>query len=315
MTTKKPRELRLTALFTSTALAISLGLFLLMWSSALPVHASTGLSIQPVKIDETILPGNTLQGEILLTNASDGPVDVSTSIEDFLPSEGADSIKFVGRAEGVTTVRDWITIDAKQAFSLKFGESKNVQFSITAPQNAEPGSHFGVVLFKATPKGGTPGSLKVGTQVGTLVLISIPGNHLEKGELLDFTAPLFSEHGPITFTVNFKNTGTVHFEPKGSIVISNLLGQKAAEIPITGQVVLPTSVRKLFFQWNNSPFSIGRYNAVATVYDGEGNALTSKAVAFWILPIWYILGFFVTLLCIYLILRFIKKHLRISIVK
>lgn len=275
--------------------------------------ASTGLSIQPLKLDETINPGQSITGQILLQNASDGPVDVSTSIQDFIPNAGADSIQFVGRAPGLTTVRDWITIDIKSPFRLKVGEQKEVPYTIAAPINAEPGGHFGVLLFKATPAASTTGSIRVGTQVGMVVLVSIPGSHLQKGNIVDFSTPLFLQHGPVPFTIAFQNTGTVHFEPKGSIVITNMLGMKAAEVPITGQVVLPTSLRTLRFSWDSGNFAIGRYTAVASMYDGEKNLLTSKTVSFWILPVWYILGFIVTLILIYLLLRYFKKHVRISL--
>jgi hypothetical protein len=273
------------------------------------------LSIQPVKIDETLNPGQSLTGQILLQNPSDGPVDVTVSVQDFVPNAGADSIQFVGRAPGLSTVRDWISVGVKDSFSMKVGEQMEIPYTIAAPANAEPGGHFGVLLFKATPQGGTTGSLKVGTQVGMIILIAIPGSHLEKGNILDFMAPLFQQYGPVPFSVKFQNTGTVHFEPKGSIIITNMLGQKAAEIPVTGQVVLPTSIKDLSFTWEASGFSIGRYSAVATIKDGDGNVLTSKEVSFWIVPIWYIVGFLIGLIVIYMLLRYIKRHIRLSVVQ
>jgi hypothetical protein len=277
--------------------------------------ANTGLSIQPIKIDETLSVGQSFTGQVLLQNASDGPVNVEVTIDDFVPNAGADSIQFVGRAPGVTTVRDWINIQTKSPFSLKIGEQKEIPYTITAPPNAEPGGHFGVLLFKATPVGTTTGSLKVGTQVGMIVLIAIPGSHLEKGNIVGFTAPQFLQHGPVPFSIDFQNTGTVHFEPKGSIVITNMFGQKAGEVPITGQVVLPTSVRKLSFSWDTNTFSIGRYSAVATLYDGDGNTLTSQTLSFWILPVWYLFGFLLTLVVVYFVIRYLRRHLRISVVK
>jgi len=293
-------------------------LLLTALSVSFPVAAlaSTGLSIQPVKIDETVNPGQTLTGQILLQNVSDGPVDVAVKVEDFTPNAGADSIQFVDRAPGVTSVRDWVTLPPS-GFTMRMGEQKEIPYTITAPINAEPGGHYGVMLFKATPAGTTTeGSLKVGTQVGMTVLISIPGNHLEKGNIIDFTAPGFVQHGPVPFSMTFQNTGTVHFEPKGSIVITNMLGQKAAEVPITGDVVLPTSIKKLnTFYWNSNIFNIGRFSAVASVKDGDGNVLTSKEVHFWIIPVWYVIAFIVGLFLIYLLLRFIRKHVRISVVK
>lgn len=294
----------------TVALLLAPLLGLLLYPAA--VFASSGLSIQPVKIDEVIKPSDSLQSSILLSNAGDDDVEVSVSLQDFLPNAGADSIKFVGRTTGVTSVIDWIHLKQK-AFTLKVGERVEIPFSIEPPANAEPGGHFGVVLFKSTPAGGTVGSLKVGTQVGMLVLITIPGSHLEKGTILSFTAPAFQQSGPIPFTLQFENTGTVHFEPKGEITISNMFGQLAGKVPVTGQVVLPTSIKDLGFSWEAGPFSIGQYRAVATLYDGEGNTLTSKEVQFWIVPVWYIVGFILTLVVIYFIFRYIKRHVRISI--
>lgn len=281
--------------------------------SFVPALAATGLSIQPVKIDQTLNPGDVLDGSILLSNASDGPVEVELSLQDFVPTAGADGIQFIGRTEGVTSVIDWIKVDAKSTFSLDVGEQVSLPYTITAPQNAEPGSHLGVILFKASPKNAAAGSLKVGTQVGTLVMIAIPGNHLEKGNILDFTAPLFSQKGPIPFNIKFQNTGTVHFEPKGSIVIRNMFGQKAGEVPITGQVALPTSIKELKFAWNPGILALGRYTASATIYDGEGNALTSREIRFYIVPVWYIIGFLLVIVFIYLLLRYIKRHVRLTL--
>lgn len=300
--------LRRLAYITATGVAL-----LLYGVSFAPAFAATGLSIQPVKIDQTINPGDVLDGSILLSNASDGPVDVELSLQDFVPTAGADGIQFIGRTEGVTSVIDWIKVDTKTSFPLRVGEQISIPYTISAPLNAEPGSHLGVILFKASPQGGAAGSLKVGTQVGTLVMIAIPGNHLEKGNILDFTVPLFSQKGPIPFNIKFQNTGTVHFEPKGSIVIRNMFGQKAGEVPITGQVALPTSVKELKFAWNPGALALGRYTASATIYDGEGNALTSREVHFFIVPVWYILGFIVVITIIYLILRYLKRHVRLTL--
>ncbi len=292
-----------------------LGILLLSLSLCAPQlsHAATGLSIQPIKISETLTAGQSVSGTILLTNASDGPVDVDVSIQDFIPVGGAEGIQFVGRAPGVTSVKDWITIGSKDVFSFKVGESKQIPYTITAPPNAEPGGHFGVVFFKATQPGAA-GSLKIGTQVGMLVLVAIPGNHLQKGKILNFTVPSFIQTGPVPFSIKFENTGTVHFEPKGVITISNMFGQKIAEVPIDGQVVLPTSVKMLSEEWNVSGLLLGRYTATASIVDGDGNTLTTDSVHFWAFPIWYGIAFLVTLFVIFFVLRFLKSRIRISIV-
>lgn len=284
--------------------------------SAMPMvsYAATGLTIQPIKIVETLHAGESTSGNILLTNASDGPVDVEISKQDFVPVSGAEGIQFVGRTAGITSVIDWIKVDGKITTTFEKGQSREISYTITAPPNAEPGSHFGVILFKATPKSEGGASLKIGTQVGVLVLVAIPGNHLQKGRILNFSTEKFLQSGPVLFSINFENTGTVHFEPRGNIAISNMFGQKIADVPIEGQVVLPTNVKTLTEQWNVSGILLGRYTAVATIVDGDGNTLTSESVNFWVVPIWYAVSFIFTLVILFFIIRFIKTRVKISIV-
>src|SRR3990167_3683823 len=208
-----------------------LGLFL--FSLPIPIGAvTTGLTIQPIKISETVESGQTKSGFITLSNASGQSVMVEIGVEDFVPTAGTSNINFVGRAEGNTTVRDWITINSPESFVFKKGDARTISYTITAPLSVEPGGHFGVIFFKATQTEDA-GQLKVGTRVGVLVYITIPGNQLQKGQIRDFKAPMFVQGRSVPFRINFENTGTVHFEPKGSITIKNIFNKIVAEIPVS----------------------------------------------------------------------------------
>lgn len=274
-------------------------------------YAETGLKIQPVKISETLTPGQSTSGTISLTNVSDSDVNVSFSVDDFVPLAGADTIQFVDHAAGITSVRDWITIDSPKSFVFKKDESRTIGYTINAPQNAEPGGHFGVVLFKATPPG--QGTLQIGTQVGMLVLVAIPGSHTESGKILDFSTDPFVQAPPVHFVMHFENTGTVHFEPRGNIIIRDLFGRQVGDVPLQGVTVLPSSIKKIEYDWNVRGFLIGRYTATATIVDGEGTTLTSATVSFWIVPIWYALAFIVILAVIFFLIRFLKRRVKISV--
>lgn len=193
------------------------------------------------------------------------------------------------------------------------GESKTISYTITAPLDAEPGGHFGVLLFKATELE-QEGTLKVGTQVGMLVLVAVPGNRLEQGRILDFTTAKFVQRGPVMFSMRFENTGTVHFEPRGNIAIYNIFGRHVADVPIGGQVVLPRGIKTLNQSWETSGWLLGKYSAIATVTSGDGEEISTEKITFWAFPVWYTISFFVTLVALYLILRFVKSRVRISLV-
>ncbi|MBI2476289.1 MAG: hypothetical protein HYV67_03535 [Candidatus Taylorbacteria bacterium] len=295
-----------------TALLVLSVLLLLLLFGASVANAGIGLSVQPVKVLHTIKPGETVSGAISLRNESDEDVNVEVTVEDFIPAAGSINLQFIGRTEGVTTVRDWITIGGKGSFVFKKGESRAIPYSIKAPSKAEPGAHFGVVFFKAT-RLEEAGQLKIGTRVGVLIFVTVPGNSLQKGKILDFSGPSFVTGSPVGFTIKFENTGTVHFEPKGALTIANMFGKKVGEVPISGQVVLPTGVRDLIAQWDVSGFLLGRYTAALAIVDGEGNELTTKTVAFYAFPVWHLLGLMALIFALFHLFKFLRRRLKISV--
>lgn len=278
--------------------------------------AGVGLTIQPLKVTETLSPGGSASGFVSITNASDEEVNVEVKVEDFVPLAGTYNIQFIGRAPGVSTVRDWVTLDSPQSFLLKKGEAKNVPYKIQAPLNAEPGGHFGVAFFKATllPTSGGQ-QLKVGTQVGMLILVTIPGSHLEKGSVLDFSAPLFVKKSPINFQIKFENTGTVHFEPKGKITIANMFGKEIGSVDVGGQVVLPTGIKDLTASVDFGGVLLGRYTARLKMFDGVGDIVAERSIAFYAFPLWYIVSFFITVLALFFGIKFFRKNIQISFKK
>ncbi|MCK5059620.1 MAG: hypothetical protein KAR00_00520 [Candidatus Pacebacteria bacterium] len=287
-------------------------LFVCFGLSVFHVDASVGLTIEPVKVSHTINPGDSVSGKIQVINRSDEPVKVEVNIKDFVPLKGTVTIQIIERAEGVTTVKDWVTLDPGYTFILPENGSKQVTYTINAPNNAEPGGHFGVALFKAN-KIVEEGQLKIGTELGMLIFVTIPGSHLQKGDLLGFSSEKFVQKGPVNFNVDFENTGTVHFEPKGTIRITNIFGKEVANIPISGQIVLPGGVRTLFASWQTASLLLGRYKAEINIKDGEGNVLTATAVTFYAFPLWYLVSFILCVVVLFFVLKFLKKKLNISI--
>ena len=276
---------------------------------------SVGLSIQPLKVSYTLDPGKSVSGVIRIANAGDSAVTVEIKVEDFVPLAGTYNVQIVQRAPGVSTVRDWITLDAPKSFTLRKGAAKDVPYAIRAPGEAEPGGHFGVALFKASELSKGDQQLKVGTQVGMLILVTIPGSHLEKGAILDFTGPLFVKKSPIDFIIKFENTGTVHFEPKGTITITNMFGKEVGSVAIGGQVVLPTGVKDLAASVNFDGVLLGRYKAVLKMFDGEGNELATRSTAFYAFPLWYVIAFLITVVVLFFGVKFLKKNVKISIAR
>lgn len=296
---------------TVATLTLAGGFFLVAASQVLA--ANIGLSVQPIKVVETLKPGESFSGAIQITNVSDGAVGVETNIKDFVPLEGSYQVRFVGRVPGITSVQDWISLDVPKSFTLEKGAEKTIGYKIKLPVDAEPGGHFGVILFKANELAPKGQSLQIGTQVGTLVLVTVPGSHLEKGEILDFAGPLFVSTSHINFIIKFKNTGTVYAAPQGKIAISNMFGKKIGEVTVNGPVVLPTATSDIGVNVNLEGVFLGRYTAALKMVDGEGNEIANRSLVFYAFPLWYIVAFLVTVVVLFFGIRFLKKNVNISV--
>ncbi len=258
-----------------------------------------------------MIPGDIVSGVITLINESDEDVNLDIVVEDFVPTAGTDNISFVGRAEGNTTVRDWISFGLAPKTIFRQGSSHSIPYTIRAPLDAEPGSHFGIIFFTGTRINDT-GQLQVGTRLGMLIFVTIPGNQLQKGKVLGFSSPKFVQAGPVPFKIKFENTGTVHFEPKGNITITNIFGKKVGEVSIAGQAVLPTGVQDLKAEWAAGGLLLGRYRAELNIIDGEGNELTADQITFYAFPLWYLVWFIVVVAVLFFGLRFLRKKVKIS---
>lgn len=305
--------------FITAIFALLLAQIFYFGFSVIKAEAAQGFTIFPAKLSLTIDKGAEQSSWIRVTNAGDSKVGVLVSVQDMVPTAGAGGFNYVPKAPGITSLVDWITIDKKylEAFNLKPNESKQVPFTIKVPPDASPGSRFAIVFFATGAPPGKGGQLNVSARVGALVFLTVPGDFRQTGEIINFRTNnkfLFGKE-PVIFKFDFQNTGTVYFEPKGAITVTNIFGQTVDTIPVEGQVVLPTGLRTLTAAWPYSGWLFGIYKArLAISVTGKGDIATSDTMiyAFPILPSLGALGILIILI---LIFWYIKRNFKFAIVK
>ena len=268
------------------------------------------LSISPVTFELTGNPGDVLVNKLRIFNPTNSSIAVRMEVEDFTAA-GEEGEVIVKEAEAETySLARWISV-SPQTFTLGPKEQKFVDFIITIPQNAEPGGKYGSVL--ATMKGILSpdegiGGAAVSTKVGALVLLTVSGDVLENIEVKEFLVPGFSETGPITFTIRFENTGTVHVRPRGFVTITDWRSEKVIDIEFPQQNVIPGAVRKVEANWDKK-WLFGRFSATLVGNYGTGNLpIDPPVVVFWVFPWRITLGIFLGLLLV--ITYFVKTRRR-----
>lgn len=253
------------------------------------------------------LSGN--QGEIIenllkvYNPSSDSTIQVRMQVEDIAPSGDSGEVTVEPADSESYSLASWVQYD-KGEFSLKPKEEKIIKFTIVIPNNAEPGGHYGSILAGVRAIAGieATGSLIL-PRVGTLLLITIPGEIKENLTIKDFSAPRYSEYGPVNFTFRFENQGTAHVKPAGLITITNWLGRKVVDVEFSSKNVLPGAVRKFEASWQNKWIFGGRYTATLSGSYGSLNTpLIPRVITFWAFP-WKVGAGIILLIIFFIITR------------
>jgi len=279
--------------------------FVLLFFILLPTNNVWGITISPLTFDINVNPGETVTNYITLTNTDSFPLSLTISAQDFTAIGEQGGVLIDEGIPPEISAKSWMIFDAN-SFVLSPAESRKVQFTLNVPLEAEPGGKYISVIASTglTVNEGTA----VGTtqKIGSLLLIRVAGDVVEKLSVKSFGTPEFLEYGPIPFSLRFENTGTVHVRPAGLLIIKNVRGKKVAEISLPQKRVLPQTIRLIDesqgLVWDVK-WGFGKYTADITAVYGSANESLSVSTSFWIIP-WKVLAsglFILTALIVFLI--------------
>lgn len=257
-----------------------------------------GLLISPTRTELTANAGEVKDFSITVKNVTQGEVTAKAYLNDF-------------ESDGTTGTPKIITDDRRTPYTLnnmlqgltdlelKPGETKQVNLSLTLPDDVAPGAYFGAVRYAAVPKGQTDDQqqqVSLTASVAHLVFLNVPGNITEQIKLEKLsvsneksqTGILFNK--PTTSAVTVKNLGNGFSRPFGTVSIYK--GNKEIykyDVNKTDPkgIVLPNSTR-VFEDKVENVKTPGKYKAVASVAYGNGGEVVNLTTTFWYLPIWFI---------------------------
>ncbi len=208
-----------------------------------PAHAAN-ITVSPPKFEfDAVEKGGRITGTITITNGDAEPLVLIPSVADFTAQGEAGKPAFIeGDDTSAFSLSSWITLPA-EAITVPANEKLEVPFSVTVPENAEAGGHFGTIFF--SPVVQAEGNIAVQQKVGVLLLVRVSGEVRETGEVSIFKSypadidaetvheaksRLFFSEFPVTLAVRFTNTGNVHIKPVGTITLKNTFGNELARV-------------------------------------------------------------------------------------
>lgn len=275
------------------------------------------LEIAPPVITLSSDPGKTVKTTINLRDVSSSSLVVTNEINDFTAAglDGTPKIMFDDETAGPYSLRAWIS--PVPQLLLKPREVKELPITITVPEDASPGAHYGVIRFTGTPPDLDSTGVSLSASLGALVLLKVNGDIKEGLSLTQFSVshkgkpgPVF-ESTPLQFSQQIKNTGNMFEAPTGYVTIKNMFGKPIAAVNINLEKrnVLPASTRQFTGSLDKSVIGtrrlFGRYTAQLHLTYGTNKQVLESSLSFWVIPFKIIAGIIILLIGGFFVLRFL----------
>jgi hypothetical protein len=271
MTQKKQRIALFSLVIAAVALVASLTLtFGIFAQNQTSVQS---LEVSPPSQELQTDPGQTLTATAKVRNKSRETIPLTVRIEDFTASGDEGQVALTD--QGPYSLSKWAVL-SPQSFSLAPGAEQIVTAKIKVPTNKVAGGYYGSFVFSVKTPAPQAGTAAVGQEIASLFLLKITGQVNEQLSLDSITAPVFSEFGPIPLSIKFTNNGNIHTKVYGLVNVSDMFGQKVADIVVNQTNIFPGASRQVKATLDKQ-FLFGKYTATAIMYYGttKNETLTS----------------------------------------
>lgn len=260
---------------------------------AAPAASTNVLKVSPVRTDIEIKPGESKEVTAKVTNLTNAPITISPIENDFVakdedgtPSLILDANKYAPTHSLKRFMKPLsnVTIPAK--------ESKSITVLITVPKDAQAGGYFGAVRFAPVSGEGT-GQVNLNASAASLILLSVPGNVVEKLDMTSFdiqqdgkSGSFFQSSNDLQAAVRFENKGGAQEGPFGKVTVKqgkDVVYETDFNASTPREVILPDSAR----HWDiplKKIGSFGNYTVTATFSYGQKNQTIEVTKSFWVVP-------------------------------
>ena len=289
------------------------------------IKTANTLKVSPVRSDIDVKAGSSRTVKITVTNLTDNEIMVHPIENDFISGDESGTPALIldeGQFAPTHSLKRFMKPLAD--FTIPAKDSKTISVDIAVPASAQAGGYFGAVRFApTTPDAG--GQVNLSASVASLMLLTVPGDAIEKLELTDFdieqngkSGTYFTTPDNIEAMVRFRNDGNVQLGPFGKITVKNgndVVYETDFNSGSPRDMVLPDSARR----WNIPLEKIGdfgHYTVNATFTYGSKNQTLELNQSFWVVPMGIIIaivggvvGLIALIAAIWFFLRSYKKRI------
>ena len=271
-------------------------------------------TILPMSQRFALEPGQTYKGKISIVNPSDATKDFSYQVS-IMPYSvvGSDYTADLSTQYNRSMITEWIKV-AEPTGVVKPNETKELEFTITVPNDAPAGGQYAAIAVASNPGETATEGVAVQSvfEMASLIYGTVAGETKHEGEVLENNVPSFSTTSPVTIGALISNNGNIHEDATFVISVSNFF---------TGQVILPNdendghyseiimpeTTRQVEREVSNLP-ALGVVKVSQTIYyQGHTPSVVEKNII--ICPIWFLILLILTITAIITtIVLIVKKH-------
>lgn len=206
--------------------------------------AESGFAVQPSGPDGpgsrdwftyTLDPGAVFGDTVAISNLSDHPIRFYLYPTDAVSVADVGGFAALKDTETPVDVGTWITLAASE-YTVQPGTRIDVPFSITVPEDAEPGDHAGAILAVDADEGSVDPttapdglSFNVRHRMGARVYVRVNGP-VEPSLRID-ALDVIRDGDSATINWEISNTGNLRLAPSAEVRITGLFGRTVRTLP------------------------------------------------------------------------------------
>lgn len=256
-------------------------------------QTAKGIFISPVTNQIDLKNGQVYAGKMNVENRTDSDMDVEMSVAGYaVENNYKDGPKYETDSK-YSTMQKWIKVaPGQEKFTLKPGENRDVDYTITAPANSPGGTQYATLMATHIPRKSEGSGITALARIGMVIMARmVDGNTVEKAEVVKSDIPFYQPTVPMKADFTVENEGNVSASVQYKMNVYNAItGAKmgkddSATVASGAESVFPEASRDFEARWDQMP--MGFYN-VELVVDVNGKPVSIKKFVCAV-PIWVII--------------------------
>ncbi len=267
------KKAKLLDLFLLTLVSFSFAAFSPLLNAQVNEPFKSGFSISPPSFDIKANPGDVLNNTVKIENTTSQRLDLTAKAISFVAYGNEGQIQLTDE-DSTYSIKTWVTFQNPD-FSVNPGEVKLFNYFINIPQNVQPGSHFGSIVFSTSTSDAQANAAQVVQEIGSVILIKLPGDVIESASISSFKSDsnYFTEPKAKLDAI-LDNTGTVVVQPSGTVTVQDIFGNTIQTVDVQPKNILPGSQRVFDQEFDFN--QIGYFKARLDLKYGTDKTLTAN---------------------------------------